>query len=115
MPNSPTWDSWQNLGGACGNRLAVGASTDGRLELFGVNTEGRIFHNSQQADGKWSDWQSLGDALALDPMVGRNRDGRVVLIARDSDGKLQYRVQREPAKSAIWDGWYSLSEWPGTQ
>lgn len=103
------WDALKDLDGRSFGAPAVGVSTDGRIEVFALDTKGAVVHASQGADGKWGGWQSLGGSFIGGPWVGRNRDGRIEVFAREADGTVRYRVQREPAKSAVWDGWYTLS------
>ena len=102
--------AWRKLKGLHGDSLgepSVIESTDGRLEVFGLDSAGAV-HHAYQDGGKWSAWQDLGGSFAAGPWVGRNRDGRIEVFAREKDGAVRYRVQREPAKSVIWDGWYGL-------
>lgn len=110
-PNASTWSKWQDLGGSYDIGLGVCESTDGRLEVFGTDSKGGVFHISQAPDGKWSDWQALGGIEAQGIVAGRNRDGRIEVFAWDKEGKIRYRIQREPGKSAIWDGWYTVGEY----
>lgn len=105
-----TGNIWQDLGGTFVSSPAVGVGTDGALEVFALDGQGAISHNSQDSDGKWIGWQMLGGTLTGAPMIARNLDGRIEVFARRSDGEVQYRVQREPGKSAIWDGWYTVGE-----
>jgi len=107
---SKTGTAWQDLGGSFVGGPAVGVGTDGRFEVFAIDSQGAVSHNSQGTDGAWTGWQSLGGTFIGAPIVRRNLDGRIELFARTSDGKVQYRVQREPSKSAIWDGWYTVGE-----
>src|SRR5207248_11704882 len=56
------WSGWDNLGGGIGPHfLRVVHNTDGRLELFSLNTIGHLQHIWQTApNGGWSAWNDLG-------------------------------------------------------
>ncbi len=81
-PNSGSWSSWSNLGWPSASArvgdVAVGANADGRLELFGSDQSGDVWHIWQNTpNGGWSSWASLGGEPFDAPLVGRNQDGRL--------------------------------------
>ncbi|MBV9357194.1 MAG: hypothetical protein JO023_16910 [Chloroflexi bacterium] len=102
--SSGSWSSWSNLGwpsaGVSVNDLAVGANADGRLELFGSDPSGEVWHVWQTAPNSgWSSWASLGGEPFSAPLVGRNQDGRLELFV---EGRT---AGSPPAASGVWHRW----------
>jgi hypothetical protein len=112
------WSGWVSEGTGGGgffDHPVVGASADGRLELFLTGEDGNIWHKRQTAaSGSWSAWVSEGAAgggfSATAPELGRNGDGRLELFAVARDGNLWHKWQT--AASNGWSGWSSLGQ-PG--
>jgi hypothetical protein len=95
---------------------AVGASADGRLEVFAVSgfggspnvLVGALEHIWQQPGGIWSHWYSHGTphaTLAGSPAVAPSKDGRLELFVVGSDGAL-YHIWQTAVNNG-WSGWYS--------
>jgi hypothetical protein len=102
-PNG-SWSSWSNLGWpSAGVRvadLAVGANADGRLELFGSDQSGEVWHVWQTAPNSgWSSWASLGGEAFSAPLVGRNQDGRLEVFV---EGRT---AGSPPTASGVWHRW----------
>ena len=50
------------LTGSAGNRPSVGVLPDGRLEVFAIDSSGRLWHTWQQTTGGWSPGVPLADS-----------------------------------------------------
>jgi hypothetical protein len=80
--------------------LRVASNADGRLEVFGVNTGGQIWHTWQTAPnngwvGKWSELYTNTDSLAMLD-VGRNQDGRLEVFGVNAGGQIWHTWQTAP-------------------
>ncbi|MGD2087817.1 MAG: hypothetical protein PVH61_16685 [Candidatus Aminicenantes bacterium] len=113
------WGSWKSLGkpltGHYGiERLVVGQNQDGRLEVFGIGSDGGLWHNYQTTpnSNSWSGWGNMSKPTGLllsTAAVGRNQDGRLEVTAIASDGALWHRYQSKPNKGP-WIGWGSMGK-----
>jgi C1A family cysteine protease len=89
----------------------VGRNQDGRLEVFGVNAAGNIFHTWQTKPnngwyGSWAELYTNNDNLVtLD--VGRNQDGRLEVFGISAAGNIFHTWQTKPNNG--WNGsWAEL-------
>jgi hypothetical protein len=128
-PVNGAWGTWQSLGGqfsAAGevgsNTVAVAQNADGRLEAFGVDKHGTVFHIWQTLpSGGWSEWEYLGSGHQLGSLtltqrfrlprangagVGQNKDGRLELFGVDFNGSVVHIWQTLPGGG--WSEWASL-------
>jgi hypothetical protein len=128
-PVNGAWGTWQSLGGqfsAAGevgsNTVAVAQNADGRLEAFGVDKHGTVFHIWQTLpSGGWSEWEYLGSGHQLGSLtltqrfrlprangagVGQNKDGRLELFGVDFNGSVVHIWQTLPGGG--WSEWVSL-------
>jgi hypothetical protein len=118
VPTSPS--SWLSLGGspslvsetmAPGQRLlSVAPNLDGRLEVFGLGTDGGIWHLWQTGNGGWASaesWAPRGvppgitfggpdPERRIGPVAATNADGRLELFALGDDGAVWHHWQRAP-------------------
>lgn len=107
------WSAWVSGGPAGGGLLdhpVVGASADGRLELFMTAADGNIWHRWQTAASNgWSAWTSETSAgcgfTDAAPGLGRSGDGRLELFAVGRDGALWHKCQTRASNR--WSGWTS--------
>ncbi|WP_371648187.1 MULTISPECIES: tectonin domain-containing protein [unclassified Streptomyces] len=85
------WSPWGQFDGAL-RAVAAETNADGRMELFGVNSAGSIFHRWQMtpAGGSWSGWEQFDGALTS-IAVARNADGRLELFGTNSAGSIFHR------------------------
>jgi len=86
----------------------VAPNQDGRLEVFGIGTDGVLWHIWQKGPngaGGFSDWDSLGGVVS-DIEVARNADGRLEVFDIGTDGALWHIWQTVP--NGAWSGWSSL-------
>lgn len=109
----PLWPAdWTKLGGTIRSHLAIGKFSDGRLSLFGVDSNGALWVQSQAtANAKFGTWQSLGDVdLSGTPVLVTNPAGVVQVFARNSTGNL---VTATWSAAGVLSAWTSLAN-PGT-
>jgi hypothetical protein len=93
-----------------GHQLMV-ANKDGRLEVFGLGSNGAIWHAWEQSvNGSWGQFASLGapfsGAFTGDPAVGINPDGRLEVFATNTDGNVYHSWQNAPGGG--WTAFYTL-------
>lgn len=111
---SPTsWSGYQSLGGTVRTNSdpAVIINSDGRLQVFVVGTDNRLYYRTQTTPGSntWSGYQSLDGGVDpnTSPVVERNLDGRLQVFVVGTNNALWYRTQSS-AGSNTWSGWQSL-------
>lgn len=97
-------------GGFSNSPVAI-TNTDGRVEVFGVDSSGNVLHAWEGTPGgAWAPWASLGCCASLSGVsilsVARNGDGRLELFAVNSSGFMMHNWQTAP--SGGWSGWNSL-------
>jgi hypothetical protein len=122
---------WQNVGGSSGSwnnyweRLevpslpretpTVARNGDGRLELFMIGMDDKLYHSWQTTKNdstRWSGWEPLTGTswpLSSNPVVGSNFDGRLELFIVDKDNILHHRWQTTRNDSTQWSGWERFS------
>src|SRR3546814_16918830 len=86
--------------------LAVGQNQDGRLEVFGVQSDDSLWHNYQTAPNNgWSGWQPFMTAAdkLVTLAVGQNQDGRLEVFGVARDESLWHNYQTAPNNG--WSGW----------
>lgn len=115
-PGRRDFSQWQALGGT--GRVAFGqievvanatwGNGRGRLEVFGVGTNGQMYHIWQsQPNCCWGAWHSLGGGFAGLPTAAMNEDGRLEVFAVGSaTGAMYHAFQNAPGGS--WSGWYNM-------
>ncbi|WP_218511797.1 hypothetical protein [Variovorax sp. dw_308] len=106
------WSQWQQLGSEKFKAVPVMASNaDGRLEIFGVSTNGALMHAWQTgSDGDFTQWQALSQGPFTGvPAVMRNLDQRLEVFASRMDGTLSHAWQVAPN-----GGWSNEAPTPGT-
>lgn len=83
-------------------RVAVAENADGRIEIFYVGTNDRIYHDFQKTpDGAWNGELALaGKAKQL--AVGANTDGRLELVYIGTNDRLYHDWQLAPG--GAWHG-----------
>jgi hypothetical protein len=113
-PSSGSWSAWESLGqpaGASIIRLAVGKNSDGRLELFGLSSDGELWHVWQIAPNSgWSAWDGLGAPIGTTLgalAVGENADGRLEVFAI-TDGDALWHLWQDPQSGSLWSNWDNL-------
>jgi len=109
------WGSWASLGapapGVSIGDPRVTRNADGRLELFLLANDQKVWHIWQTApNGAWSGWASLGGpAVQISngaPFVGNNADGRIEVFATGANGGIYHIWQTAPSNG--WSAWAEL-------
>ncbi len=76
--------------------VAEASNADGRVEMFGTDRIGRVFHRWQQVaddDTSWSPWAQLSGQTISSLAVARNPDGTLQLFGTDPAGRIFTRHQ----------------------
>jgi hypothetical protein len=115
-PGGSWYPSWFSSGKPSAANLqydpTVVNNTDGRLEVFAVDTNGILWHLWQTTpNGTWSSWDSLGKPSTLDlgfPMAAKNADGRIEVFTV-GNGALWHRWQTAPGGS-WYPSWFSSGQ-----
>jgi hypothetical protein len=117
--NSSQWSNgWDPLGGYWfpRTRPAIARNADGRLELFMVGSDRRLYHtwqNSPSSSNGWfTSWALIGKPgsstannqwpLSSIPTVAQNADGRLDVFMMGLDGILYHTWQNSPSSSNEW-------------
>ena len=118
LPNNPPWCGWVELNPGADRQwqeIATTVNQDGRLELFSIDGEGKVWHAWQQREANkppWSEWEGLqfGFQKALEfkkLLATSNQDGRLELLGVSSTSGSVWRTrQKEPNGS--WNFWQRL-------
>ena len=112
------WSNWTSLQTPPGQetvdgRPALARNKNGRLELFVLDRDGKIWHRWQKQAGgdAWEGWRTLGSpgeaAVNHPPTVVQNPDGHLELFVTDFDEVVAHRWQ-DPTAPGGWSGWHSL-------
>lgn len=85
-----TWSPWQNLGGTL-NTSPTAVTTDGRIYLFAVAADRRLWQNNH-VDGAWGGWFPRSE-FATDEIQGPvgaepGPDGTAVIVLRGIDNHI---------------------------
>jgi photosystem II stability/assembly factor-like uncharacterized protein len=125
-PNGRQWSSgWDPLNAPSLPQDAptVARDGDGRLELFMVGMDGKLYHcwqtTVENSSTKWShNWEVLGTTttakteikwrLTSNPVVARNGDGRLELFMVGADDKIYHCRQNDVRDSTEWPDWDPL-------
>lgn len=88
--------------------LALAHSGDGRLQAFGVGSDGALWRVAQAAINvpKWDPWVRMGaeqgKTMAGRPAIGRNADGRLEVFVITSDGTVATCSETEVTSRKAW-------------
>ncbi|MFC7247112.1 S8 family serine peptidase [Catellatospora aurea] len=92
-----------------GSSVAVAKHADGRLDVFGVNRHGNLFHapEANPGSGVWSPWSQSREAGWRSTAAEANQDGRIELVGVMQNEQIWRRRQ---AKTNIdfWQPWGRL-------
>jgi hypothetical protein len=112
LPPSVAGGAWSgsstfSVGGpAPMKQIAVGHNADGRLEVFGLGTDGVLYHRWQQGFANaWGGWQSLGGLALQQVVVDNEADGRLAAFVLGGDGLVYVTEQGGP--NAGWGGFWA--------
>lgn len=105
VPAIDSWTPWQQLDGSLSQAAAV-TDPDGRVQLFGVNGGGRLFHR-QQSDGAWTAWDELSTPGNLRSLaVSTDLGGRAQIIGVDDADRVFQRVKLGTGTS--YTAWFGI-------
>jgi hypothetical protein len=91
------------LGGSKLKSIASALNDDGRIEIFAVGGDGKIYHIWQHIGGGWSDWEGLGIAQNItfkEVRPIRTAARTIAAFALTSDGMPAYIQQT--SKNGAW-------------
>jgi hypothetical protein len=97
------WSESYGLGGEA-KEIAVSNNADGRIEIFYVGTNDRLYHRAQVSGG-WSGEMAYG-VEAHEVAVARNADGRMEVFFAGAGGRLHHVWQNAP--NGGWSGAFAL-------
>ena len=105
-PDSPAWDTWNDLGGAMKSEPVVVTLSDGKQAAFALDATGAAWVRPQDAAGtELAAWRVVSGTGLTGPLVAVAAPNRgVTLIANTAAGTPQTAVYREGTVSA----WTSL-------
>lgn len=108
-PTASGWSGWFGMNSPrMASNPAVGAGADGLLEVFALDTTGKLQKAVQKADFSFGAWSRLPGIAYLvgDPVIGVNADGRLEVFVLGSGRDVHHIWQVTPHGS--WSGWASL-------
>ncbi|HVC90265.1 MAG TPA: hypothetical protein VND66_06550 [Acidobacteriaceae bacterium] len=109
------WNRWRDLGtdGLNGVKIqpgfVVGQNADGRFEIAGVGSDGKVWHTWVTKSGDWSGWDSLG-GVGIHPQltIDNTADGRMQLFGIGRNKDVWSIWQTNPG--GIWSVWSDFGE-----
>jgi hypothetical protein len=100
------WSGWTYLGGAINAAPGVAMNFDGRLEIFGIGTDGNVYHNWQlSAAGAWSGWAGLG----MPSNSGATNGTDVPYFLTNAQNSSNYASAKTSCYSPPW--WTAANAW----
>lgn len=103
------WSPWNSFGGVLTSDPTLAQNHDGRLEVFAVGSDGRVYHIYQRwfdaFGAPWSGWEALG-SRRFAGRIAAERDGSGCLwaYARSRDDSTIWRC-RQTSPSGPWSDW----------
>lgn len=109
-PSNGAWSSWSGLGGSLSPGFAIINTSNGEMEIFGVD---RASHNLMYVTQlttnslEWSPWKNLGGSFEPSVATGINLDGRIEIFAID---RVTHHAEHrwQTARSTGWSSWTDL-------
>jgi hypothetical protein len=104
-PAADPWTGWRDLGGVLTSDVDAGVQADGKLSVFGVGLDGRIWFRRETSPGTWAEWDAIGSMTGFvgRPTVARSKDDRLEVFGRTAAGELWHVWQTTP--NGGWSGW----------
>src|SRR5262249_24060241 len=93
---SNVWSGFSSLAGNIIGDPAANRNSDGRIEVFVVQSDHALYHKSETAAGSstgWTAYSSLGGYVISNPVVAQNSDGRLEVFVIGSDHALYHKSQ----------------------
>ena len=85
---SPTWSSWENLGGVLTSApSAVSRGSQNRIDVFTRGSHNALWHK-WWTGSSWSGWESLGGDLTSASVVTSWAAGRLDVFVRGTDNQM---------------------------
>lgn len=86
--------------------MAMARNVDGRIEIFGTDSTGGVWHRWQDSagSGTWTPWVQFDGPRMTSLAAEANADGRIELFGLDAGGAIYHRWQW----SGGWSPWYSM-------
>jgi len=102
------WAGWNPLGGLINAAPAIAMNFDGRMEIFGIGTDGNVYHDWQQSSGgTWSGWQPLSTSSNS----GTTNNTDLPSFLTDEDNEQNYAAaQANQCNQPPWK--YPTTAWP---
>ncbi|MFI6333332.1 tectonin domain-containing protein, partial [Micromonospora chersina] len=110
------WGPWVQFDGGLSS-IAAARNADGRIELFGSNELGQVFHRSQTAKNAsccWTPWTQFDGPGMVKVAAETNLDGRIEMFGLDGVGHIFHRAQLTAGGASGWSAWTPLDGTPGT-
>jgi hypothetical protein len=103
MVGSCDWTGWQPFPSVFNGRPTVVANADGRLEVFAVGWDGRVYHAWQTSpSGPWTtNWVSLPGLTTAHAVTATRGSTGLVVAARAADGSVWVDTQ----SGSTWSPW----------
>ncbi len=104
------WSAWSDLGGSLLPGIAIIQSTNGEMEIFGVDRKSRSLEYIRQLTANyldWSAWTNLGGTLEAPVAAEKDADGRVEVFAVDAATHQASHVW-QLAGPGGWSAWAGL-------
>jgi len=57
------WSAWESIGGSANGTPIIGHNDDGRLQIFEIHPDGKIWNRYQLSGGGWSNWTAYGSPI----------------------------------------------------
>ncbi|MFB3765684.1 MAG: hypothetical protein ACE14P_10625 [Methanotrichaceae archaeon] len=111
--NWTPWISWEFPGNASAKQVAVAPLPDRRLQLWAIDSKGKLWSTWQTTtdiDAGWTSWDLWGlpgNASAKQVAVAPLSDHRLQLWVVDDTGRLWTANRQTADPNANWTSWYS--------
>ena len=106
-----TWSGWTQFPNIALAQVAAATNADGRMELFGLKTDGSIWHAAQSSPGVdfWYPFGQLDGTLSF-ISVARNPNGTLEIFGTNSSHTVWHRRQISSGNSnqGYWTNWSTL-------
>jgi hypothetical protein len=112
VPGTDTWTSWKQMDGFLSQVAAV-TGRDGIIQLFGINSDGMLYHRQQVArnatdpsvTGTWTAWDQIQVPAPLRTLAAAiDLGGRVNIFGTLDDDRIFQRVN----SGDVTTGWFQI-------
>ena len=95
------WGGWQAFPSVFNGQPSLVANADGRLEVFAVGWDGRVYHAWQLANASWTGWSALPGLTTAHAVTAARGSNGLVVAARSADGSVWVDAQ----SGSTWSPW----------